>query len=159
MRGGTKFRRGNPRKAIKMKKLLLFITAVFCSISLFAQSSDWGGVTGTVVNRAGRMPISAAELTLSQGGETVATAVSDAEGRFLMENLPNGMYDMLIKAPGYLDANVNVTIEGYELTVTYMGKGSEKDCMHIYHFAVHLKLTQYCKPSILQYQINIFLRR
>ena len=126
MRGGTKFRRGNPRKAIKMKKLLLFITAVFCTMSLFAQSSDWGGVTGTVVNRAGRMPISAAELTLSQGGETVATAVSDAEGRFLMENLPNGMYDMVIKAPGYLDANVNVTIEGYVKDLIFVGMVPEQ---------------------------------
>ncbi len=69
---------------------------MLCSIALFAQESDWGGVKGTVVNRAGRAPIAEAALTLSQNGETVATATSDAEGKFLIEGLPNGIYDMTI---------------------------------------------------------------
>ena len=72
-----------------IKKALLFITALLCSSALFAQSNDWGGVKGTVVNRAGRTPIADAAITLSQGGETVASATSDAEGKFLIENLPN----------------------------------------------------------------------
>ena len=104
-----------------IKKALLFIAALLCSFALFAQRSDWGGVKGTVVNRAGRAPIADAALTLSQNGETVATAVSDAEGRFLMEDLPNGMYDLTIKVNGYLDANVNVTIEGYVKDLIFVG--------------------------------------
>ena len=95
-----------------IKKLLLTIAAVLCATGLFAQG-EWGGVKGTVVNRAGRAPIAGAELILSQGGEKVASATSDADGKFLIEALPNGMYDMVVKAPGFLDANVNVTIEGY----------------------------------------------
>ena len=63
-----------------IKKLLLTIAAVLCAASLLAQS-DWGGVTGTVVNRAGRAPIAGAALTLSQNGETVAATISDAEGK------------------------------------------------------------------------------
>ena len=94
-----------------IKKVLLTIAAVLCASSLFAQS-EWGGVKGTVVNRAGRAPIAGAELILSQDGEAVATATSDADGKFLVENLPNGMYDMTVKVPGFLDANVNVKIEG-----------------------------------------------
>ena len=104
-----------------IKKALLFIAALLCSFALFAQRSDWGGVKGTVVNRVGRAPIADAALTLSQNGETVATAVSDAEGRFLMEDLPNGMYDLTIKVNGYLDANVNVTIEGYVKDLIFVG--------------------------------------
>ena len=104
-----------------IKKALLFIAALLCSFALFAQRSDWGGVKGTVVNRAGRAPIADAALTLSQNGETVATAVSDADGRFLMEDLPNGMYDLTIKVNGYLDANVNVTIEGYVKDLIFVG--------------------------------------
>ena len=38
------------------------------------------------------------------------------------------------------------------LIITYMGKGSEKEQMYMYgelnHFAVHLKLTQYCKSAM-----------
>ena len=104
-----------------IKKVLLFIAAVLCSVSVLAQESDFGGVKGTVVNRAGRAPIAEAALTVSQNGETVAAAVSDADGKFLIEGLPNGMYDMTVKAPGFLDANVNVTIEGYVKDLIFVG--------------------------------------
>ena len=103
-----------------IKKVLSIITAVFCTLSLFAQS-EWGGVKGTVVNRAGRAPIADAAITITQGGETIATATSDAEGKFLIEPLSNGMYDMTIKAPGFLDANVNVTVEGYVKDLIFVG--------------------------------------
>ena len=103
-----------------IKKLFLTIAAVLCAMGLFAQN-DWGGVKGTVVNRAGRAPIAGAELTLSQGGANVASATADAEGKFLIEALPNGMYDMVVKAPGFLDANLNVTIEGYVKDLIFVG--------------------------------------
>ena len=103
-----------------IKKLLLTIAAVLCATALFAQS-EWGGVKGTVVNRAGRAPIAGAVMTFSQSGETVATVTSDAEGKFLVEGLENGIYDMTIKAPGFLDANVNVTVEGYVKDLIFVG--------------------------------------
>ncbi len=104
-----------------IRKLLLTIAAVLCATAVFAQSSDWGGVKGTVVNRAGRAPIAGAELVLSQGSETVATITSDEGGKFLMESLPNGMYDLTIKANGFLDAHVNVTVEGYVKDLIFVG--------------------------------------
>ena len=104
-----------------MKRILLVIAAVLCATSLFAQKSDWGGVKGTVVNRAGRAPIANATLILSQNGEAVETATSDAEGKFLVEGLPNGIYDMRVSAPGFLDANVNVTVEGYVKDLIFVG--------------------------------------
>ena len=45
-----------------IKKLLLTIAAVLCATALFAQKSEWGGVKGTVVNRAGRAPIAGAVI-------------------------------------------------------------------------------------------------
>ena len=94
---------------------------MFCSLLVFAQRNDWGGVKGTVVNRAGRAPIAGAALTLAQAGETVATAVSDADGKFLIEALPNGMYDLTVNANGFLDAHVNVTVEGYVKDLIFVG--------------------------------------
>ena len=79
-----------------IKKVLLTIAAVLCASALFAQT-EWGGVKGTVVNRVGRTPIAQAQLVVSQGNETVATAISGEDGTFLMESIPNGMYDMTIK--------------------------------------------------------------
>ena len=103
-----------------IKKLLLAIAAVLCSAALFAQS-NWGGVKGTVVNRAGRAAVSQASIVLSQNGKEVAAAQADNEGRFLVEGLENGVYDMTVKANGYLDAHVNVTVEGYVKDLIFVG--------------------------------------
>ena len=103
-----------------IKKVLLTIAAVLCSLSLFAQG-EFGGVKGKVVNRAGRTPIAGAELVLSQAGETVASATADSEGNFLVEDLQNGIYDLKVSAPGFLDANLNVTIEGYVKDLIFVG--------------------------------------
>ena len=41
--------------------------------------------------------------------------------------------------------------------MAYMGKESKKEWIYVYvkliHFAVHLKLTQYCKSTIFQYKL------
>ena len=116
---------------IMIKKVLLSIAAVICSFAIHAQESDWGGVKGTVVNRAGREPIADAELVISQRGEKIASAVSGPDGKFLVENLPNGMYDMTVKAQGFLDANVNVTIEGYVKDMMFVGMVIEQVVMEV----------------------------
>ena len=103
-----------------IKKVLLTIAALLCSVAMFAQS-DFGGVKGKVVNRAGRAPIAGAELVLSQNGEIVASAKTDAEGSFLVEGLQNGIYDLKVTASGFLDANVNVTVEGYIKDLIFVG--------------------------------------
>ena len=40
--------------------------------------------------------------------------------------------------------------------ITYLGKESEKEqiCVLLIHFAVHLKLIQHCKSTILLYKIK-----
>ena len=107
------------------KKLLLTIAAVLCTFSLFAQS-QWGGVKGTVVNRAGRSAVPGASIELSQNGQNVATTQADAEGKFLVEGLLNGVYDMIVKANGFLDAHVNVTVEGYVKDLIFVGLVAEQ---------------------------------
>ena len=43
--------------------------------------------------------------------------------------------------------------------ITYVGERSEKErmrvCVKLSHFSVHLKLTQQCKSTILEYKIKI----
>ena len=113
-----------------IKRLILTIAAILSSASIFAQN-DWGGVKGTVVNRAGRAPVAEAELVISQQGKTVATAVSAVDGKFLVDDLPNGMYDMTVKAPGFLDAHVNLTIEGYVKDLIFVGMTVEQIVMDV----------------------------
>ncbi len=108
-----------------MKKILIFITAALCTLSLFAQEKV-GGVKGTVVNRAGRAPIAEASIVISMNGDAVAEATSDADGKFLVEMLPNGIYEMSVKASGFIDANVHVTVEGYVKDLIFVGMTAEQ---------------------------------
>ncbi len=91
------------------KKYFLAFVALVFSVSLMAQS---GGVKGTVVNRSGRIPVGGADITLSSDGENVASGKSAADGKFLFEGIEDGIYQMTVKAAGFVPANVNVTIEG-----------------------------------------------
>ncbi|MCQ2142552.1 MAG: TonB-dependent receptor [Bacteroidales bacterium] len=93
-----------------MKKTLTFLSAILISATMFAQMFT-GGVKGTVVNRAGRVPVAGASLVLSKNGEVVAETKSASDGSFLIENLEDGMYDMVVSAPGFADAVVNATVD------------------------------------------------
>ena len=86
------------------KKLLLTIAAALCTLSLFAQT---GGIKGQVVNRIGRTPVPGAVITVSQQGEHIAEGASGEDGRFLIGNLADGMYDLHVEAPGFAPSNVN----------------------------------------------------
>ena len=94
-----------------LRKLIAALAAIVLSASIFAQDYT-GGVKGTVVNRAGRIPVPGAELVLSRDGSTVATVKSSPEGAFLIEGLEDGVYAMSVNADGFVQANVNVTIDG-----------------------------------------------
>lgn len=92
------------------RKLIVFFASVFCSVALFA-SAPTGGVKGTVVNRSGRIPVADAIITISRNGEAVLSGKSAPDGKFFFEGLEDGVYAMSVKAPGFNDANVNVTVD------------------------------------------------
>ena len=96
-----------------IKKLTLLIAAVLSSAVLFAQEFT-GGIKGTVVSREGRVPIENAKIVLYQGTAELAETLSDPSGNFLIPNLDNGMYTLVITAPDFLDNQVQVTVnDGY----------------------------------------------
>ena len=95
------------------KKLILAFAAILCTLGLAAQTYT-GGVKGTVINRTDRQPVAEATLVLMQGLEEIATATSDASGNFLIPDLADGMYDLVITAPDFIETRVNVTVnDGY----------------------------------------------
>ena len=96
-----------------LKRLFLTMAALAASVLLFAQQYS-GGVKGTVVDRNGRQAVENARLTLLQGASEIATAVSAEDGTFLIENLADGMYTLIINAPEFLETQVQVTVnDGY----------------------------------------------
>ena len=96
-----------------IKKSAAVLAAVLFGAVLSAQVPT-GGVKGTVINRASRTPVEGANLVLKAGAVEIGTIKTDAQGNFLLESLADGMYDLIIEAPGYLPTTVNVTVnDGY----------------------------------------------
>jgi len=95
------------------KKLILAASALLCCAALFAQTFT-GGVKGTIVSRQDRSPVAGAALTLYQGTEQIAATTADKDGNFLISNLDNGVYDLVIVSDDFLETRVNVTVnDGY----------------------------------------------
>ena len=95
------------------KRIVTFLVSILAAASLFAQTPT-GGVKGKVINRADRTPVTGAVLTLKSGATEIGTIKSDSQGDFLISELADGMYDLVIEAQGYLPTTVNVTVnDGY----------------------------------------------
>ncbi len=93
-----------------MKKLLTVAAALLLSVLVFAQAYT-GGIKGTVVSRAGRVPVSGAEMVLSQDGRLLAEITSGSEGEFLIEGLADGVYQLKVTADEFSDLTVFVTVD------------------------------------------------
>ena len=112
------------------KRFILALAAVLVSAVMFAQT---GGVKGTVVDRDGRQPVEGARLVLLQGAERLAEVSSAQDGTFMIPNLKDGMYTLLIEAPDYLETQVQVTVnDGYvknmfNLSISGIKKVTELD--------------------------------
>ena len=108
-----------------VKKLLLAAAALFCSLSLSAQTSGVGGVKGTVVNRAGRVPVPNARITVVKDATAVVDGYSHADGSFLFE-LEDGQYRMTVEAAGFLPSSVNLSVEGYVKDLIFVSLVAEQ---------------------------------
>ncbi|MBP5382177.1 MAG: TonB-dependent receptor [Bacteroidales bacterium] len=96
-----------------MKRLFTVLVVLLAAVTLSAQDFT-GGIKGTVVNRNGRQPIEKAKLVLMQGAVEIAQTESAEDGSFLIPNLDNGMYTLVITAPDFLENQVQLTVnDGY----------------------------------------------
>ena len=96
-----------------LKKITVALAAGLAGVFMYAQTPT-GGVKGTVINRAERTPVVGANLKLKAGAAEIGELKSDAQGNFLFPELADGMYDLVIEAPGFLPTTVNVTVnDGY----------------------------------------------
>ncbi len=114
------------------KKIFLAASALFLTLTLSAQNYT-GGVKGTVVSRLSKATIDGADLILYSEGKEVARVKAGQDGTFQIGNLKDGMYDLVIESPDYLQSRVNVTVgDGYvknmfNLSLTPVTKVAEVD--------------------------------
>lgn len=111
-----------------VKKILMAAAALLCSLSLSAQNGtpEYGGVKGTVVNRAGREPVANAEITIAQGNRTLCSDRAGADGSFIFDNLADGQYRMTVSAPGFISSTINLSVEGYVKDLIFVSLVAEQ---------------------------------
>ncbi|WPP51159.1 TonB-dependent receptor domain-containing protein [Catalinimonas niigatensis] len=96
-----------------MRELLLFLVMCF-PILLWAQTNQ--AITGNVVDNESGEPVSYASVALFQTGkeQPITGTFTNEDGIFLVENIDNGTYDLLIQFVGY----ENHRIEDIKITST-----------------------------------------
>ena len=120
-------------KRITFAAILLLVCG-----SLLAQVT--GGVKGTVVSRADRLPVAGASLSLYSGAEFVAETVSAKDGTFLIEELPDGVYSLMIACDEYMETQVYVTVnDGYvknmfKISLSPLANDEEVDISNFHEF-------------------------
>jgi hypothetical protein len=92
------------------RRLISLLGALLLPLALSAQPT--GGVTGTVIERGGRIPVEGASVVLYQGATEVASASTNEDGRFRIGELADGSYDLVVVAPDYLETRMGVAIDG-----------------------------------------------
>ena len=91
---------------------LTLCSLLFLPFALLAQPT--GGVTGTVVSRTDRAPVQGASIVVLQGASERASVLTDETGIFRIEGLEDGMYDLVVTAPQFLETRMGVTVnDGY----------------------------------------------
>ncbi|HYP00335.1 MAG TPA: MG2 domain-containing protein [Pyrinomonadaceae bacterium] len=70
-------------------------------------SGATGAISGTVIDPSGAVvPNAAVTATHQQQNEVVFETTTDGEGKFLLRNLPSGLYAVHVDAPGFTRASV-----------------------------------------------------
>ncbi len=77
-----------------------------CNNDDLPPSAGFATLTGTVVDDTTHQPIAGATVTV----DTVLTATTDASGAFKISEVPSGIADYTVQAPGYalIEATTNV---------------------------------------------------
>ena len=94
-----------------MKKTIIAAALLLFAVLPSLAQGLTGGIKASIVSRAGRAPISGADIELYRGGEKLAGIRSDAEGRFLFDRLDDGNYNIRVTSPGFTETEINVTVE------------------------------------------------
>lgn len=74
-----------------------------------------GTLRGTITTAAGGEPVAGATVTLP--GTPLAAAVTDQAGDFSFPDVPAGVYELVVQAPGYVPVTDQVTVGEGETTV------------------------------------------
>ena len=96
------------------------LTAALCTLLLApvsVQAQERGTVTGTVIDRSTNEPLSGVQLSIPR---TALGTITNAEGRFVLVNVPAGPIEVRANSIGYASASETVTVTaGETVTVSF----------------------------------------
>src|SRR5580658_7897212 len=92
------------------------VTCITFAPGAMAQASSFeradGEISGTVLLEPGKRPASQVAVSLkSRGGGIFRSVLTDFEGRFKVQNLPRGTYEIVVEEDGYESAQTSAQIE------------------------------------------------
>src|SRR2546425_4360995 len=91
----------NQRRWGMRGSLVPFLTAVLFLFSAAAFAQNSGAIAGNVVDLAGDMVATAPIQATNMATKTVHKATSSEQGRYTIAQLPAGMYELSVNAPGF----------------------------------------------------------
>ncbi len=90
-------------------KIKILITSLLATMTMALYGQE-NGISGRIVTRVGRQPISDVKLTLNTPSPMVV--VSDAGGNFVFSNIPQGAWRIKAEALDFIPAEINVKADG-----------------------------------------------
>src|SRR5437868_13177384 len=91
--------------------LVALLAAALSARPAFAADGDIGGA---VADSATGTPLPGGEVRILRGGNVIATAITDAFGRYAVHNLPGGSYRVEVRYLGYRAETHDVSVGGTE---------------------------------------------
>lgn len=101
-----------------MRPLFTLVFLLACASAFAQKLTGKGTVRGAVVDSASGKPLREASVSLLAARDSayVTFGITDGDGRFLLRNLPNGRYRLLVTFVGFQNASRSVVITPDEPT-------------------------------------------
>jgi hypothetical protein len=101
-----------------MRPLFTLVFLLACTSAFAQKLTGRGTVRGAVVDSASGKPLREASVSLLAARDSayVTFGITDGDGRFLLRNLPNGRYRLLVTFVGFQNASRSVVITPDEPT-------------------------------------------
>src|SRR5690606_26264703 len=123
-----------------LKRLAVFVTLLFTVSFAYAQSQ--GTIKGKMLDKETGEPLPFANVVVMKGGQQVAGAQTDFDGKFTVTGLGAGTYDLIAKYVGYQDIKLNgVIVNAGQITFVpdvKAGQGVDLDELVVIEYEVPL---------------------
>jgi len=105
----------NVKTIILVMIMSLSLTAITNSVK--AEKGEYGSLKGTISDAVSNEPIPFAAIVLKQNSKQIAGTASDFDGKYTIQNIAPGKYNVIVTVVGYNSKMVNdVVIEAQKVT-------------------------------------------